>query len=167
MKPGEVNQYTQTREFSWCHLHRHWWQGILSSQQPLKPPIMTTLVSWQLSILSIHSNVKKCQWYSSSFVVCGVMSSLQWRYNERGGISDHRRLDCLHSRFFRRRSKKTSKLCVTGLCEGNSPVTGEFTAQRASNAENVSIWWRHHEIIAQAYEGNSSWWRLEMETLFV
>ena len=28
--------------------------------------------------------------------------------------------------FFRRRSKKTSKLRVTGLCEGNSPGTGEF-----------------------------------------
>ena len=40
---------------------------------------------------------------------------------------------------------KTSKLHVTGLCEGNSPVTGEFPAQRASNTENVSIWWRHHE----------------------
>ena len=28
----------------------------------------------------------------------------------------------------------------------NSPVTGEFPAQIASNTENVSIWWRHHEI---------------------
>ena len=46
--------------------------------------------------------------------------------------------------FFRRRSKKTSKLRVTVLCAGNSPVTGEFPAQRASYAENVSIWWRHH-----------------------
>ena len=45
---------------------------------------------------------------------------------------------------FRRRSKKTSKLRVTGLCAGNSQVTGEFAAQRASNAESVSIWWRHH-----------------------
>ena len=27
------------------------------------------------------------------------------------------------------RSKKTTKLRVTGLCEGNSPVTGEFPAQ--------------------------------------
>ena len=27
---------------------------------------------------------------------------------------------------------------------GNSPVTGEFTAQMASNAENVFTWWRHH-----------------------
>ena len=45
---------------------------------------------------------------------------------------------------FRRRAKKTSKLRVTGLCAGNSPGTGEFPAQRASNAENVFIWWRHH-----------------------
>ena len=35
--------------------------------------------------------------------------------------------------------EKTSKLRVTGLCEGNSPVTGEFPAQKASNVENVSI----------------------------
>ena len=38
-----------------------------------------------------------------------------------------------------RKHKKTSKLRVTGLCEGISPVTGEFPAQMASNAENVSI----------------------------
>ena len=31
-------------------------------------------------------------------------------------------------------------LHVAGLCEGNSPVAGELPAQRASNAENVSIW---------------------------
>ena len=29
--------------------------------------------------------------------------------------------------------KKTSKLRVIGICEGNSPVTGEFSAQRANN----------------------------------
>ena len=44
--------------------------------------------------------------------------------------------------------KKTSKLRVAGLCVGNSPVTGEFPAQMASNAENVSIWWRHHVMAA-------------------
>ena len=47
---------------------------------------------------------------------------------------------------FRSRSKKTSKLRATGLCEGNSPVTDKFPAQRASNAENVSIWWCHHDF---------------------
>ena len=49
--------------------------------------------------------------------------------------------------YSRRRSKKTSKLRVTGFCEGNSPATGEFPAQRASNAENVSLWWRHHVLL--------------------
>ena len=33
------------------------------------------------------------------------------------------------------------------LCR-ESPVTGEFPAQRANNAENVSIWWRHHVSLA-------------------
>ena len=40
---------------------------------------------------------------------------------------------------------KTSKLRAAGLCAGNSPGTGEFPAQMASYAENVSIWWRHHD----------------------
>ena len=43
--------------------------------------------------------------------------------------------------------QRKSKLRVTGLCEGNSPVTGEFPAQKASNAENISIWWRHHDDV--------------------
>ena len=47
--------------------------------------------------------------------------------------------------------KQTLKLRVTGLCEGNSPVTGEFPAQMASNVENVSIWWRHHGDVTVVY----------------
>ena len=53
--------------------------------------------------------------------------SLQWRHNERDRVSNHQPHECLLHRLFRRRSKETSKLCVTGLC-----------------AENFSIWWRHH-----------------------
>ena len=70
--------------------------------------------------------------------------SLQWRHNGRDGVSNHQHHDCLLNRSFRRRSKKTSKLRVTGLCAGKSPGTGEFPTQMASYAENVSIWWRHH-----------------------
>ena len=51
------------------------------------------------------------------------------------------------NRLIRRRSKKISKFRVTGLCEETSPVTGEFPAPRASNAENGSIWWRHHATL--------------------
>ena len=70
--------------------------------------------------------------------------SLRWRNNDHGGVSNHQPHECLLNRLFRRRSQKTSKLRVTGLCARNLPVTGEFPAQMASNAENVSIWWRHH-----------------------
>ena len=76
-----------------------------------------------------------------------MVKSLQWCHNERVGVSNHQPHNCLLNRLFRRRSKKTSKLRVTGLCAGNSPGTGEFPAQMVSNAENVSIWWRHHEIV--------------------
>ena len=71
-------------------------------------------------------------------------TSLRWRHNGRDSASNHQPHDCLLNRLFRRRSKKTSKLRVTALCAGNSPGIGEFPAQMASNAENVSIWCRHH-----------------------
>ena len=70
--------------------------------------------------------------------------SLRWRHNDHAGVSNHQPPGCLLNRLFRRKSKKTSKLRVTGLCAGNSPGTGEFSAQMASYEENVSILWRHH-----------------------
>ena len=75
----------------------------------------------------------------------GARTSLQWRHNGLDGVSNHQPHQCLLNRLFGRRSKKTPKLRVTGLCVGNSPGTGEFPTQMASNAENVSIWWRHHD----------------------
>ena len=72
---------------------------------------------------------------------------LRWRHNDHAGVSNHQPHGCLLNRLFRRKSKKTSKLRVTGLCAGNSPGTGEFPAQMASCAENVSIWWRHHALL--------------------
>ena len=100
---------------------------------------------WHLSLSKMrkiwrrfwHPNACGCFWWLQNI-------SLQWRHNVRDGVSNQWRLDCVLNRLLRRRSKKTSKLPVTGLCEENSPVTGEFSAQRASNAENISTWWRHH-----------------------
>ena len=65
--------------------------------------------------------------------------TIKWCHNEGDGVSNHWLLYCLLNCWFRHRSKKTPKLCVTGFCEGNSPVTGEFPSQRASNAENVNV----------------------------
>ena len=81
------------------------------------------------------------RWKGRRFII-----QSQWRHNERHGVSNHKPHECLLNCLFRLRSKKTSKLRVTGFCAGNSPVTGEFPAQGASDAENVSIWWRHHVL---------------------
>ena len=81
-----------------------------------------------------HTAYKKCQ-----------ECTLRCHHNGRDSVSNHQPHDCLLNRLFRHRSTKISKVRVTGLCVGNSPGTGEFPAQMASYAENVSIWWRHHE----------------------
>ena len=73
--------------------------------------------------------------------------TLLWRHNGHDGVSNHQPHGCLLNCPSRRRPKKTSKLRVTGLCAGNSPETCEFPAQMASNVENASIWWRHHDNI--------------------
>ena len=99
--------------------------------------------------------------HSISLLVVQWRNPSLWNHNGRDGVSNHQPHDCLPSRSFRPRSKKMSKLRVTGLCEGNSPVTGEFPAQMASNAENVSIWWRHHGVAKRAIVirfSNSLWY---------
>ena len=47
------------------------------------------------------------------------------------------------------RKHQSSALVV--IRAGNSPETGEFPAQMATDAENVSIWWRHHGM-CKSYE---------------
>ena len=78
------------------------------------------------------------------FVKSAKVVVLQWRHNKHNGVSNHRRLACLLKRLYRLGSKKTAKPRVTGLCKGNPPVTGGSPLERASNAENVFIWWPHN-----------------------
>ena len=52
-----------------------------------------------------------------------------------------------------RRSKKISKFRIIGLCEGNSPVAGEFSSQRASKAEMFPF---YDVIVAWQMLGNGS-----------
>ena len=92
-----------------------------------------------------HVVHQESSYMSSIFQGSSTWLPLQWRHDVHDGISNHWCLDCLLNRLFRCRSKKTSKLCITGLCERNSPMTNEFLSQRASNAESVSVWWCHHD----------------------
>ena len=115
-----------------------------------KSEILTASKVW----LFIQNNLKVLKILTRSMEYGS--KTLQWRHNERHGVSNHRRLHCLLHCWFRRRLKKTSKLCVTDLWVGNSPGTGELPAQKASNAENVSIFddvimntWLNYEISFQ------------------
>ena len=72
-------------------------------------------------------------WFSDTY-------TLQRLHNGCNGISNHQPHHCLLNHIFKRRSKKASKLRITGLCEGNWLVTSQFPAHMAINTENVSIW---------------------------
>ena len=95
--------------------------------------------------------------------------ALQWRHNEPNGVSNHQPHDCLLKCWFSHRSKKTSKLRVTGFCAWNSPVNGEFPAQKASNAENASIWWRHHVCTKEPINHQLliSWWLSQITSFLI
>ena len=64
----------------------------------------------------------------SALLVYLIPCSSKWRHNGRDSVSNHQPHDCFLDRLFRHRSKKTSKLRVTGLCAGNSQEAGEFPA---------------------------------------
>ena len=93
-----------------------------------------------------HTSGDKAGIQMRDFCMC-----FRWRHSGWDGVSNHQPHDCLLNCLFSHGSKKISELRVTNLCAGNSPVTGEFPAQMASNAENVSIWWRHHGFVVNMY----------------
>ena len=83
--------------------------------------------------VKISIPVNSCETFANIFQMCFISSqviylwsrlrkTLRWRHNGRDSVSNHQPHDCLFNRLFRRRSKKTSKLRVTDLCE----FTGEF-----------------------------------------
>ena len=76
--------------------------------------------------------------------------SLQWHHNERDGVSNHQRLDCLLNRLFKRRSKKISRLRVIGLCGGHRWIPHTKGQWRG----NISIWWRHHDLSFDEFENH-------------
>ena len=144
------------------------WRFFFKIQQPslrrcnygkiIKPYIFSiifvfkhTLVYIVISVLSLEgcnlsSRSELNQHTSLHWITVGIISS-RWRHNGHDGVSNHQPHYCLLHCLLRHTSKKTSKLRVTGLCAGNSSGTGEFPAQMASNAENVSISWHHHVVV--------------------
>ena len=128
-------------------------------------PVVTSSVL--LTALEVYTNHRWCaveiELYTGNSkhisVICSpyIFNSLQWRNNERDGVSNHRRLYYLLNCWFRCRSKKTSKFRVP--------------AQKASKAENVSLWRRHHIVagtkwlqfcVEYNYQNDNGHWRCEL-----
>ena len=122
-----------------------WWQGqaVFCFEWNTFPQIWYKIsLQWDIvQCINLSGAKTGIIWYNSvNTMVTLITMTSQWP-RHRSTPQPH---DCLLSRLYKRRSKETSKLRVTGLCAGNSPGTGEFPAQMASYAENVSIRWRHH-----------------------
>ena len=80
-------------------------------------------LGFSYAISNLVKTKLSCRWFETRQRSCEiiVIFTLLWRHNGHDSVSNHQPYDCLLNRLFRRRSKKTSKLRVTGLCAGNSP----------------------------------------------
>ena len=76
---------------------------------------------WCTSMEELTRGLHWLQYYLVHHLHLKQTVSLEWRHDEPDSVSNHQPDDCLRDRLFRHRSKKTSKLRVTGLCAGNSP----------------------------------------------
>ena len=111
-------------------------------------------------LLNKHSSFRWCEtpWCSCEVTVTiatlvsrtfARVFPLPWRHNDHDSVSNHQPHDCFYNRLFRQIKGNIKAPRHWPLC-GEFTGTGEFPAQRASNAEIVSIWWRHHECTAPA-----------------
>ena len=106
-----------------------------------------SLWSMSLNVILIHSaHIPPLHAYHPH------ISPLQWRHNERGGVPNHQSHDCLLKRLFRYRSTKTSKLRVTGLYAGNSPVN--FSHKGPVTRKMVSF---NDVIMTHTYHNREGW----------
>ena len=101
-----------------CQILCHFSKWFVVETARLNRCYKTVEIKWSMSYPCLMIPVMS----SSIRFELKLISALQWRHNGRDCASNRQPPDCLINRLFRRRSKKTSKLCVTGLCAGNSPV---------------------------------------------
>ena len=82
-----------------------------------------------------------------------------WRHN----VSNHRQFHCLLNSLLKLRTKKISKIRITGPLWGEQTLTGGFPSQRASDSKSITMSWRHHVPTEMSTVALSSW-RVWMKT---
>ena len=106
------------------------------------PNLMITLRADSHLRFTGHQQAKR--WQQSLTYLLWRFSTFRWRHNGCDSVSNHQPHHCLLNRLFRRRSKKTPKLRVTGLCVGNSPGIHRTNGQYRGKCFHLVT--RHHEL---------------------
>ena len=143
-RPGDTSMCKQTRSSRVQQKASHLFGKItrLHISSKLGVRWLSTPLIWLIPFKNTwEHNSRKTKWLLGPMI---IFWSLKWRHNNGYIVWNHWRLYYLLSRLLRRRSKKTSTIRGTGFCGENSPATGDFSAHRTSDAETISIWWRHH-----------------------
>ena len=113
-----------------CKWIRYSQSLIQRSKSTLRGRILSTAGHWKKLLTSTCTtplqsltpeNLSMVTQSSGLMTISNAMKALQWRHNDHDSVSNHQPHGWLLNRLFRRWSKKTSKLRVTGLCVGNSP----------------------------------------------
>ena len=71
--------------------------------------------------------------------------ALQWRHNERDGVSNHLGIDCLLNCILGADQRKHQSPPSLAFMREIHRWPVDSPSQRTSNAKNVSIWWHHHD----------------------
>ena len=133
-------------------------------------------------ISGVHLNIRHCCLCDcDNFVQC--LYSPHYIYNLHLHYSDvimstiASRISSLNitQSFIQAQIKENIKTPRHWPCAGNSPATGEFPTQMATNAENVSIWWCHYErlnlYLLECMLNSRDWLQtsanVSLQTLFV
>ena len=105
----------------WCSLSIY---NVKYFRYPLQCPLRLSAIWKQVEYALSEELTDRPFWHilSNPFNRHEHVKTLQWRHIGRDRVSNHQPHDYLLNSLFKRRSKKTSKLRVTGLCAGNSLV---------------------------------------------
>ena len=96
--------------------------GNLSRERLWVKAVLIEHADFLVFIFSLaHWSVDHDLGYRADYTSKRIFFTLPWRHNDHDSVSNHQPHGCLLKRLFGRKSKKTSKLRVTGLCAGNSP----------------------------------------------
>ena len=95
-----------------------------------------------------HIKPLSCKTWTKSSFMCHLPrlpyihhQSLLWRHYGRDSVSNHQPHDCQLNHSFCEDQRKYQSSASLAF------VRGIFSAQRASNTENVPIWWRHRDFL--------------------